>query len=139
MAEESRRRKPEKASVLSIFFTDKKNVEGKEGKYLEKDNTFVNVGVGLLKWFNLKMWQILWPRIEFGGQSCFCVQDGRLVIVKKWLQIYNGKMKLVVIFRDSITIDKQGIVFWNFMWSVPTKDMKFTKVMLALRVFNEQT
>ena len=55
LAEESRRRKPEKASVLSIFFTDKKNVEGKEGKYLEKDNTFVGVGVGLLKWFNLKM------------------------------------------------------------------------------------
>ena len=34
---------------------EKKNVEGKEGKYLEKDNTFVGVGVGLLKWFNLKM------------------------------------------------------------------------------------
>ena len=54
------------------------------------------------------------------------------MIVKKWLQIYNGKMKLVVIFRDSITIDKHGNVVWNFMWSVLTKDIKFTKVMLAL-------
>ena len=70
--------------------------------------------------------------MEFGGQSCCCVQDGRLVIVKKWLQIYNGKMKLVVIFRDSITIDKHGNVVWNFMWSVLTKHIKFTKVMLAL-------
>ena len=60
------------------------------------------------------------------------MQDGRLVIVKKWLQIYNGKMKLVVIFRDSITIDKHGNVVWNFMWSVLTKHIKFTKVMLAL-------
>ena len=54
------------------------------------------------------------------------------MIVKKWLQIYNGKMKLVVIFRDSITIDKHGNVVWNFMWSVLTKHIKFTKVMLAL-------
>ena len=61
------------------------------------------------------------------------------MIVKKWLQIYNGKMKLVVIFRDSITIDKHGNVVWNFMWSVLTKDIKFTKVMLALRVLNGQT
>ena len=59
MAEESRRIKPGKASVLSIFFTDKRNVEGKEGKHLEKDNTIIHfgvgVGVGVLKWFNLKM------------------------------------------------------------------------------------
>ena len=61
------------------------------------------------------------------------------MIVKKWLQIYNGKMKLVVIFRDSITIDKHGNVVWNFMWSVLTRHIKFTKVMLALRVLNGQT
>ena len=40
LAEESRRIKPGKASVLSIFFTDKRNVEGKEGKHLEKENIF---------------------------------------------------------------------------------------------------
>ena len=42
LAEESRRIKPGKASVLSIFFTDKRNVEGKEGKHLEKDNTIIH-------------------------------------------------------------------------------------------------
>ena len=51
----------------------------------------------------------------------------------------NGKMKLVVIFRDYITIDKHGNIVWNFMWSVPTKDIKFTKVMLAPRVLYGQT
>ena len=56
----------------------------------------------------------------------------KMVIAKKWCQMYNGKMKLVVIFRDSITIDKHGNVVWNFMWSVLTKHIKFTKVMLAL-------
>ena len=67
------------------------------------------------------------------------IEDGGLVNVKKWYHLYDGKIEFSVNFRDSITTDKQGNVVWNFMWSVPARDIKFTKVMWALRVLEGST
>ena len=67
------------------------------------------------------------------------IEDGRLVGVKQWHELYNGKYGLVANFSDSITIDKQGNVVWSFMYSLPKKNIKFTKTMWALRVINGQT
>ena len=67
------------------------------------------------------------------------IEDGRLVSVKKWYHMYDGKIEFFVNVRDSFTTDKQGNVVWNFMWSVPSRDIKFTKVMWALRVLEGST
>ena len=67
------------------------------------------------------------------------IEDGGLVNVKKWYHLYDGKIEFSVNFRDSITTDKQGNVVWNFMWSLPARDIKFTKVMWALRVLEGST
>ena len=67
------------------------------------------------------------------------IEDGRLVGVKQWHEVYNGKYGLVANFSDSITTDKQGNVVWSFMYNLPKKNIKFTKTMWALRVIDGQT
>ena len=67
------------------------------------------------------------------------IEDGRLVGVKQWHEVYNGKYGLVANFSDSITTDKQGNVVWSFMFSLPKKNLKFTKTMWAHRVIDGQT
>ena len=67
------------------------------------------------------------------------IEDGGLVSVKKWYHMCDGKIEFFVNLRDSITTDKQGNVVWNFMWSVPARHIKFTKVMRALRVLEGST
>ena len=67
------------------------------------------------------------------------IEDGRLVGVKQWHELYNGKYGLVDNFSDSITTDKQGNVIWSFMYSLPKKNIKFTKTMWAHRVIDGQT
>ena len=66
------------------------------------------------------------------------IEDGRLVGVKQWHELYNGKYGLVDNFSDSITTDKQGNVIWSFMYSLPKKNIKFTKTMWAHRVIDGQ-
>ena len=64
------------------------------------------------------------------------IEDGRLVGVKQWHEVYNGKYGLVANFSDSITTDKQGNIVWSFMYNLPKKNIKFTKTMWAHRVID---
>ena len=64
------------------------------------------------------------------------IEDGSIVRVHKAFKMFNGKMVFFLDCRESITCDKQGNVIRKFMWSLPDKDIKITKVMWALRVGN---
>ena len=67
------------------------------------------------------------------------IEDGRLVGVSQSHELNNGKYGLVSNIRDSITTDEQGNVVWSFMFSLPKKNLKFTKTMWAHRVIDGQT
>ena len=67
------------------------------------------------------------------------IEDGKLVSSTNWYLMYYGKIRTVINIRDSITTDKLGNVVWTFMWSEPTMNVKFTKVMWAFRVYEGQT
>ena len=64
------------------------------------------------------------------------IADGWLVEVHKAYQMIDGKMEFLFFLKDSITTDKEGNVIRRFMWSLPSEDIKITKVMRALRVFD---
>ena len=66
------------------------------------------------------------------------IEDGRLVGVSQSHELNNGKYGLVSNIRDSITTDEQGNVVWSFMFSLPKKNLKFTKTMWAHRVIDGQ-
>ena len=88
---------------------------------------------------NCKYCHPLNPSVRRWRHGDAFIEDGGLVSVKKWYHMYDGKIEFSVNFRDSITADKQGNVVWNFMWSLPARDIKFTKVMWALRVLEGST
>ena len=66
------------------------------------------------------------------GQDDDFIEDGRLVSVKKNYKMINGKMEFILNIRDSITLDKHGNLIWNYMWSIPYKNIKITKVVWAV-------
>ena len=66
------------------------------------------------------------------GQDDDFIEDGRLVSVKKNYKMINGKMEFILNIRDSITQDKHGNLIWNYMWSIPYKNIKITKVVWAV-------
>ena len=67
------------------------------------------------------------------------IEDGWFLKVQKAFKMHNGKMELVFHCQDSLTTNKQGNVLRRYMWSVPNKDIKVTKVMWALRDLNRKT
>ena len=67
------------------------------------------------------------------------IEDGWFVKVQKAFKMHNGKMELVFHCQDSLTTNKQGNVLRRYMWSVPIKDIKVTKVMWAHRTLNWRT
>ena len=64
------------------------------------------------------------------------ISDGWLVKAQKVYKMIDGKMKFFFYLKDSITTDKDGNVIRRYMWSIPYEDVKITKVMRALRVFD---
>ena len=62
------------------------------------------------------------------------IEDGWLVNTIKAWAIHNGKPRLGLDIRDSITVNKNGNVLRVFMWSAPDQGLKVTKAMLACRV-----
>ena len=66
------------------------------------------------------------------GQDDDFIEDGTLVSVKKNYKMINGKMEFIQNIRDSITLDKHGNLIWNYMWSIPYKNIKITKVVWAV-------
>ena len=67
------------------------------------------------------------------------IEDGWFVKAEKAFKMNNGKMEFVLDSQESITTNKQGDVIRRYMWSVPNKDIKVTKVMWALRDLNRKT
>ena len=61
------------------------------------------------------------------------IEDGWFMKVQKAFKKKNGKMEFAFHCKESITTDKQGNVIRRYMWSVPNRDIKITKVMWALR------
>ena len=62
------------------------------------------------------------------------IENGKLMTVRKAFRVEDGKLVLTWEYRDSFSIDKQGNLARKFIFSLPTIDIKITKVMLALRV-----
>ena len=58
------------------------------------------------------------------------MEDGKLMIDVK---TFNSEMEVEIHSTDAITTDKQGNIIWNFLWSLPTRNIKITKVMWALK------
>ena len=67
------------------------------------------------------------------------IEDGWFVKVQKGFKMKNGKMEFGFHCQDSITANEQGNVIRKYMWSIPNRDIKITKVMWALRVLNWRT
>ena len=61
------------------------------------------------------------------------IEDGWFVKVQKGFKMKNGKMEFCFHCQESITADKQENVIRRYMWSIPNRDIKITKVMWALR------
>ena len=61
------------------------------------------------------------------------IEDGWFVKVQKGFKMKNGKMEFGFHCQESITADKQENVIRRYMWSIPNRDIKITKVMWALR------
>ena len=63
------------------------------------------------------------------------IENGKLMTTRKTCrEVEDGKLVLTSDYRDSFSIDKQGNLAREFICSLPTIDVKITKVMLALRV-----
>ena len=62
------------------------------------------------------------------------IENGKLMTTRKAFEVEEGKLLLTSDYRDSFSIDKQGNLAREFICSLPTIDVKITKVMLALRV-----
>ena len=62
------------------------------------------------------------------------IEDGWLVNTIKAWAIHNGKPRLGLDIRDSITVNKNGNVLRVFRWSAPNQGLNVTKTMLACRV-----
>ena len=62
------------------------------------------------------------------------IENGKLMTTRKAFKVEEGKLLLTSDYRDSFSIDKQGNLARKFICSLPTIDVKITKVMLALRV-----
>ena len=65
------------------------------------------------------------------GRSVLCdsfMEDGKLMIDVK---MFNSEMEVEIHSTDAITTDKQGNIIWNFFCSLPTRNIKITKVMWA--------
>ena len=62
------------------------------------------------------------------------IENGKLMTTRKAFKVEEGKLLLTSDYRDSFSIDKQGNLAREFIFSIPTIDVKITKVMLALRV-----
>ena len=88
---------------------------------------------------------LLYPKrklVQMNGLLCQFddfIEDGWFLKVQKAFKMHNGKMELVFHCQDSLTTNKQGNVLRRYMWSVPIKDIKVTKVMWALRTLNWRT
>ena len=67
------------------------------------------------------------------------IEDGWFVKAEKAFKMNNGKMEFVLDSQESITTNEKGDVIRRYMWSVPNKDIKVTKVMWALRDLNRKT
>ena len=62
------------------------------------------------------------------------IEDGWLVNTIKAWAVHNGKPRLRLDIRDSITVNKNGNVLRVFRWSAPNQGLNVTKTMLACRV-----
>ena len=63
------------------------------------------------------------------------IENGKLMTSRKTCgEVEDGKLDLKSDYRDSFSIDKQGNLAREFIFSISTIDVKITKVMLALRV-----
>ena len=65
------------------------------------------------------------------GRLVYCdsfMEDGKLMIDVK---MFNSEMEVEIHSTDAITIDKQGNIIWNCLWSLPTRNIKIKKVMWA--------
>ena len=63
------------------------------------------------------------------GRSVLCdsfMEDGKLMIDVK---MFNSEMEVKIHSTDAITTDKQGNIIRNFLCSLPTRNIKITKVM----------
>ena len=67
------------------------------------------------------------------------IEDGWFVKAEKAFKMKSGKMEFVLDCQESITTNKRGDVIRKYMWSLPNKDIKVTKVMWALRDLNRKT
>ena len=66
------------------------------------------------------------------------IEDGKLVHTTKRAEINNeGKMELVFDLSVSFTVDKQGNVIRESIYSLPNKNIKITIVMWTLRCVRE--
>ena len=61
------------------------------------------------------------------------IEDGKLVTMRKAFGMAKCKMVLRVDLIDSFAVDRQGNILREFKWSMPTMDIKITKVMFALK------
>ena len=61
------------------------------------------------------------------------IEDGKLVTMRKAFGMAKCKMVLCVDLIDSFAVDRQGNILREFKWSMPTMDIKITKVMFALK------
>ena len=61
------------------------------------------------------------------------IENGKLVTMRKAFGMAKCKMVLCVDLIDSFAVDRQGNILREFKWSMPTMDIKITKVMFALK------
>ena len=58
------------------------------------------------------------------------IVDGKLMTE---MIFFNNKMEMDFCITDSINKDKEDNVIWKFVWSLPARNIKITKVMSAVR------